>query len=210
MVIAFGNTKAGTGKSSLLLLLASYLSSLHRRVYLIEVGDNGALNQFHQRSKILEHSLPFEYFACGLSGANLLISRLSAEAETFILVEFPSEGYNEDIVPLFLAADLLVIPFCYDVPTLHSSVYFACLSRRIKKGISLLFLPNRVSSRAAHDLREETDRVLRQIAPVCAGITEHIGFQRISSMSLGAAFLKRSLPVLDLIYHHYLPKTGRP
>jgi len=206
MVIAMGNTKAGTGKSALLLLLAHHLCLKTEKVFLIELKENGSLGQFYERSKILEHRLPFEYFSCAPDQLPLLLSKLSEEEGACILLEFPPEGYDEHIVPLFLATDLLIVPFCYDAPTLHSTIYFACLALRIKKDISLLFLPNRLMTGAVYPFREETDRVLRQIAPVSAGIAEHIGFQRVSSMGLDKGLMRKCSAVLDLIYGNYLPR----
>lgn len=205
MVIAIGNAKGGTGKSTLLLLLASYLSKKTQKVFLISMEEKGTLSLLFERSKILEHELPWEYFTCDLSRATLLISRLAQEKGAIILLEFPSQLYDENMVHLFAASDLLICPFCYDSPTLNASIYFACLARRIKKDIPLLFLPNRVISNPGYEFREETDQVLRQIAPVSPCIFEHIGFQRISSMSLDRALLKRCAALLDLIYSQYLP-----
>jgi len=204
MVIAMGNTKAGTGKSALLLLLAHYLCLKKEKVFLIALKKNGSLDQFYERSKILEHQLPFEYFTCAPVQLPLLVSKLNEEGEAYILVEFPPEGYDEHTVPLFLAIDLLMIPFCYDGPTLHSSIYFACLALRIKKEICLLFLPNRVMTGGNYPFRAETDRVLRQIGPVSPGVAEHIGFQRVSSMGLDKGLIKRCSAVLDVIYSNYL------
>ena len=205
MVIAIGNAKGGTGKSTLLLLLACYLSEKKEKVFLISMEEKGTLSLLFERSKILEHELPMEYFTCDLSHARLLISRLAEEKGAIILLELPSLLYDENMVHLFAAPDLLICPFSYDTPTLNASIYFVCFARRIKKGIPLLFLPNRVISNASYEFREETDQVLRQIAPVSPCIFEHIGFQRISSMSVDARLLKRCAPLLDLIYSQYLP-----
>lgn len=204
MVIAFANAKGGTGKSTLLLLLANFLCTKDKKVIIIETQQNGSLGLLSDRSRILEHRLPFEYFSSDLARSALLISRLGEEKDNLILIELPSQGYDEKIMPLLLSSALIICPFCYDGPTLMSTIYFACFARRIKEKIPLLFLPNRIPAKAAYEFKEETDQVLRQIAPVSPGISEHVGFQRVSSMKMDKPLLKKCSAALELIYTNYL------
>ena len=206
MVIAFGNVKPGTGKSTLLLLLANYLASKgKKKIYLVDMQTEGALGLLFERSRILEHQLPFEYFHCDLDHFALLFARL-ASVDAYILIELSSSMHDERILSVFSELQILICPFCYDSPTLNSSIYFASLARRIKQHLEILFLPNRIVSSAAYEFKPEIDGLLRQIAPLCPGIGEHIGFQRISSLQLPPALIDRSCATLDLIYSLYLTK----
>ena len=209
MVIAFGNIKPGTGKSTLLLLLASYLAGKEKKkIYLIDMQAGGTLGLLFERSAILEHQLPFEYYHCDLSHFELLYARLGAKDDAYILIELPSSMHDERIMGVFSKLDLLFCPFCYDRPTLNSSIYFASLTKRIKTGISLVFLPNRIVSSAAYEFKQEIDALLRQISPLSTGIGEHIGFQRISSLQLDSQLIERYCATLDLIYSLYLTKQA--
>jgi len=207
MVIAFGNAKPGTGKSTLLLLLATYLSGKEKRkIYLLDMQAGGMLGLLFERSVILEHQLPFEYFYCDLVHFELLYARLGAASDAYILVELPSTMHDERIQSVFSKLDILFCPFCYDRATLNSTIYFASLARRIKTGLSLVFLPNRILGSAAYEFKREIDALLRQIASLSTGIGEHIGFQRISSLQLEPRLLGRYSATLDLIYSLYLRK----
>ncbi len=207
MVIAFGNIKPGTGKSTLLLLLANYLASKEKRkIYLVDMQTEGALGLLFERSLILEHELPFEYFHCDLDHFALLFARLASDLDAYILIELSSSMHDEQILNVFSELQILICPFCYDSPTLNSSIYFASLARRIKPHLKILFLPNRIISSAAYEFKPEIDALLRQIAPLCPGIGEHIGFQRISSLQLQPALIDRYCATLDLIYSLYLTK----
>lgn len=209
MVIAFGNIKPGTGKSTLLLLLASYLAGKEKKkIYLIDMQAGGTLGLLFERSAILEHQLPFEYYHCDLSHFELLYARLGAKDDAYILIELPSSMHDERIMGVFSKLDLLFCPFCYDRPTLNSTIYFASLAKRIKTGISLVFLPNRIVSSAGYEFKQEIDALLRQISPLSTGIGEHIGFQRISSLQLDSQLIERYCATLDLIYSLYLTKQA--
>jgi chromosome partitioning protein len=206
MFIGIGNSKGGTGKSTVLLLLASYLASKEKKkVFVIEIEEQGALRLFFERSQLLEHQLSFEYFNCSLSRMPLLLSRLSAEKQAYILIEFPSVTIDERLADLIGRMDMLICPFCYDSPTLKATVYFASLARRIKSPLALLFIPNRIITNGFYRLKEEADQVLRQIGPVSPCIAAHIGFQHISSMQLDPALTGRCGAVLELICSQYLP-----
>jgi len=207
MVIAFGNIKPGTGKSTLLLLLANYLASKgKKKIYLVDMQTEGALGLLFERSRMLEHQLPFEYFHCDLERFTLLFARLASEKDAYILIELPSSMHDERILSVFSELQILICPFCYDSPTLNSTIYFASLARRIKPQLTILFLPNRIISSAAYEFKQEIDELLRQISPLCPGVGEHIGFQRISSLQLQPALIGRYCATLDLIYSLYLTK----
>lgn len=209
MVIAFGNIKPGTGKSTLLLLLASYLASKEKKkIYLIDMQADGTLGLLFERSIILEHQLPFEYYHCDLAHFELLNARLAAEDDAYVFIELPSSMHDERILGVFSKLDLLFCPFCYDRPTLNSTIYFASLAKRIKTDLSLVFLPNRIVSSAGYEFKQEIDSLLRQISPLSTGIGEHIGFQRISSLQLEPRLIERYCATLDLIYSLYLTKQA--
>jgi len=205
MVIAFGNIKGGTGKSTLLLLLASYLARAEKKkVFIIEMQETGALGLLFNKSKLLEHELPFEYFSCDLSRFGLLSSRLKLETDCDILIELSTSIHDERILSVFGCFDILICPFCYDSPTVNSTIYFANLARRIRPGLAILFLPNRIIPTAFYEFRAEIDQVLRQMAPVSTAISEHIGFQRISSMNLPQELILRCEATLELIFYQYI------
>ncbi|WP_316824749.1 hypothetical protein [Pedobacter miscanthi] len=210
MVIGIGNTKAGTGKSTLALLLASYLAEKQKMsVYLSGREDRWTLGWFGERSALLEHAPPFEYLPCEIRLMGALREKLGAGNDSYILIDLPSDLQHTELIAVIAGLELLICPFCYDGPTLNASIYFASLALRIRPSLRLLFVPNRIIQGAGYPLKEQADKVLRQIGSLSTAIPSLIGFQRISSMLLPAGLLESCGATLDLIHSQYLCKSKK-
>ncbi|MDR2269534.1 MAG: ParA family protein, partial [Sphingobacterium sp.] len=59
MVVLIGNQKGGAGKSTLTLLLANYLTSVHhRKVTVLDMDYQQSISSKHEKAKILENEDP--------------------------------------------------------------------------------------------------------------------------------------------------------
>jgi len=213
MVIGIGNAKAGTGKSALALLLASYLAKKQKMsVYLSGREDRWTLGWLGERSSLLEHTLPFQYLPCEIGLLGALREKLGAGNNSCMLIELPSDLQHTELIEAISGLELLICPFCYDGPTLNASIYFASLALRIRPSLPLLFVPNRIIQGASYPLKEQADKVLRQIGSLSTPIPSLIGFQRISSLLLPAGLVESCSATLDLIHSQYLSKlkNGKP
>ncbi|SER30829.1 hypothetical protein [Pedobacter rhizosphaerae] len=209
MIIGIGNCKGGSGSSVLSLLLAHYLAQQTQdSISLVSIAA-GSLSLLHSRSTLLEHELPFEFLTCSFSHFKLLVDKLAENKSAWIILDFPPVGNDEKIIELILKADFICCPFSYDMDSVHNSLTFGSLCRRIQPEVKLLFVPNRVVANASYPLRDETERTIRQIAAVGPALSMHIGLQRLSSLQLPTGLLEKFSTSLQVIFENYL-KHAKP
>jgi len=208
MIIATGNLKGGCGCSSMLLLLAHYLASTSKIVYLIDLSLQGSLDLLYSRSLLLKERLPFEFFRADTAKALLLVSRLDQE-NTVILLDLPKTFGEENLQSIIEKIDRFIIPFQYQFTGLHAATGFSLLIKRFAKQSKSIFMPNMNSPSEFLDRLWESQEMLRSIGQLSAAIPLVPAMMNLRSMYLPPACLFQLSPTLELLCNQYLfnPKS---
>ena len=207
MVVLIGTQKVGAGKSTLTLLLANYLTSVHaRKVTVLDMDYQQSVASKYEKAKILENEAPYEVIPADLKHFPVLLKVLTKNPNETVLIDLPGRMDDDRLVPVILSGDLILCPFNYDEFSVDSTLLFAMVASKINNRAPLVFIPNRIKSTVRYDTRQEVDKVMGRFGAVLPSIADRIDFQRVNTLHTPAIVLPAVLPVLDLIYDNYLNK----
>lgn len=203
MMISTGNLKGGCGCSTVLLLLAHHLSYCGEKVYLIDLNTQGSLTLLYQRSLLLQEKLPFEFFNSDEHKAATLIKRLIQDNSS-ILIDAPKQNTSPKLLQILRDVDCFIIPFQYVFTTLHASVGFSLLSKKLAADSKSIFLPNNNLTSDFPEEFWEQQESLRAIGKLSSAIPPLAPLINLRSMQLPPACLFELAPSLNLLCERYL------
>lgn len=207
MVVLIGNQKGGAGKSTLTLLLANYLTSVHnQKVTVLDMDYQQSISSKHEKSKILENEDPYEIVSVDLAQYPILLKVLTKNPKETVLIDLPGKMDDDGLIPVILSGDLILSPFSYDEFSVDSTLLFAMVATKINKKAPLIFIPNRLKSNVRYDTRLEVDKVLSKFGTIAPGIADRIDFQRVTTLHTPAIVLPIIIPILNMIYDNYISK----
>jgi len=211
MIISIASLKGGCGCSSLLVLLAHHLSISGKTVYLIELSLPGSLDLLYCRSKLLEEQLPFEFFRSDMQKASLLIDRLN-EQDHMLLIDIPKTFSDRNLQVILEKVDRFIIPFQYDLISLHAASGFSLLINKFSLNSKSIFLPNRNGDTHFDEELQSRQEMLRSLGALSAPIPLIVPLINLRSMQLPPACLFELAPSLQLLCNQYLfnPLTDKP
>ena len=203
MIILTGNQKGGTGKSTLVLLLANYLTQVKkRRVTVIDMDDQQQLVAKAERARILENTPAYPVIAAP-DGLTLSPRFLAGRQGEITLVDMPAK-LADHLVPLLTRAAIVFCPFSYDEFSVQSTLLFAIVIRKINPGLPVVFIPNRIKTSVHYDTKLEVDKALQRFGGVTPALADKVDFQRITTFHTPMSLHPVTLPVLELLYEHYM------
>ncbi|MFC3560185.1 P-loop NTPase family protein [Pedobacter jamesrossensis] len=203
MIISSSNLKGGCGCSSLLMLLAHYLSGGTKTVYLIDLSLQGTLDLLYNRSLLLKEQLPFEFFRSDIAKAPVLIGRLMGE-DSIILLDIPKTFGEKSLHVVLEQIDRFIIPFRYELIALHAATGFSLLIKRFACHSKSIFLPNMHAPDEFPEELWENQEMLRSIGQLSAAIPTVPAMMNPRSMGLPPACLFQLAPALELLCNQYL------
>jgi chromosome partitioning protein len=205
MIVLIGNQKGGTGKSTLVLLLANYLTHVKkRRVTVMDMDDQQQLVAKAERARILEN-IPVYPVISALTDLTFPKQLLADQQGEITLVDMPAK-LADGLVPLLTRAAIVFCPFSYDEFSVQSTLLFAIVIRKINPNLPFVFIPNRIKTSVHYDTKLEVDKALRSFGGVTPVLADKVDFQRITTFHTPMSLHPVTLPVLELIYEHYLLK----
>lgn len=204
MIILIGNQKGGTGKSTVTLLLANYLVYVKkRRVRVIDMDEQQQLLAKVKRAMVLENK-PGYLVLPGLGHTGVTPAEVLSHQEGEIVLIDMSCRLSDEGIPLITRASMVLCPFAYDEFSMQPTLVFAIVLRKVKPDIPFVFIPNRIKSSVNYGTKLEADKALQTFGGVTPGLADKIDFQRITTFHTPASLQGLTLPVLDLIYEHYI------
>ncbi|MGB3108279.1 ParA family protein [Sphingobacterium siyangense] len=207
MVILIGNQKGGAGKSTLTLLLANYLTSVHEeKVTVLDMDYQQSVSSKYEKAKILENEPPYEIVAVDLAQFPTLLKVLTKNPKEMVLIDLPGKMDDDGLIPVILSGNVILCPFNYDEFSVDSTLLFAMVVKKINTKAPLIFIPNRIKSNVRYDTQMEVDRVMAKFGNVTPIIADRIDFQRVNTLHTPAIVLPVILPILNLIYDNYIKK----
>lgn len=205
MVILIGNQKGGAGKSTLTLLLANYLTQVrNRKVTVLDMDYQQSLYSKAEKAKVLENQPLYEVVPADLKHFPSMHSSLNKASKEVILIDLPGKMDDDGLLPLFVAADIILCPFSYDEFSVDSTLLFAMVLRRINDKAPFIFIPNRIKNTVKYETRSEIEKVMERFGVIAPGLADRVDFQRISTFQTPLILLPVVLPLLDLLYEQYL------
>lgn len=207
MIILIGNQKGGAGKSTLTLLLANYLTTVHQHpVTILDMDYQQSIAAKAEKAKILENEPLYDVVPTDLKQFPDLLQVISKKKKDIAILDMPGKMDDDGLIPAIAAADFIICPFAYDEFTVDSTILFAMVVRRINNRAPMIFIPNRIKQTVKYETQAEVEKVIRQFGPIIPSLPDRIDFQRISTFQTPLILYPVVLPTLNCIYEQYLFK----
>ena len=156
-IVLFANQKGGAGKSTLCTLLAHDMTNKQMPVVVADADLQQSLYQLRDQEAraagITEDDCPWDlmWIDCRDAAAVSRAVDMLKEVPATVLIDVPGNLSDDNLAPLYLAADLVVCPMNYQVFTINSTKRFADVVRKINPKVRLVFVPNNIASRKSFE-----------------------------------------------------------
>jgi chromosome partitioning protein len=209
MIILIGNQKGGAGKSTLTLLLANYLTTVHQhKVTILDMDYQQSIATKAEKAKILENEPLYDVVPVDLKQFPDLLYVINKNKQDIAILDMPGKMDDDGLIPALGAADIVLCPFAYDEFTVDSTLLFAMVVRQINNRAPLIFIPNRIKQTVKYETKAEVEKVIRGFGTIIPSIPDRIDFQRVSTFQTPLILYPVILPTLNLLYDQYLFKTN--
>lgn len=203
MIILFANQKGGVGKSTLALTFSIHLSKTYSRsLSIIDLDFQKSIFNKYQNDNVLENKPLFKVFSSSISDSKALIKELKRKEEEFFIIDIPGRMNDDNLIPLFSEADLVITPFSYDEYSVHSTINFSFVLRKLNKTCKLFLVPNRVKKTVRYETLESVNNALSNFGIVTDQVHERIDFQRLTIFEIPENVKNEVVPIFELIQNN--------
>lgn len=194
-IIVFANQKGGVGKSTLCMMFANYLASQGEPVAVIDADLQQTI--YEQRQSDLASSssedVPWDVVPVDITVLSNVEEAMKM-ATTFmgtILVDVPGNISDDNILPIYIAADYIISPITYHPNVVNSTKKFAVIMERVVEcfdaSFKIWFVPNMIDDRKKHNLEELKHNAwlaLHQHGEILTRINNRAWLERTSTLTL--------------------------
>lgn len=189
-IVLFSNVKGGVGKSTLCGMFASYLLSKGENVVIVDADSQASLYRHRQRDiqDFPEEEPIYPILSRKeLGNAEESLAKLR-NLEAWVLIDTPGNLVDDKLVPLFQAADNVVVPVHFDSDTVDASIFFLNIFRQISQA-PVVFVPNRIKfdwgKNAIHDQEwTKAKEALKPFGIMTPRIKDSVAVERYSTVKL--------------------------
>lgn len=194
-IIVFANQKGGVGKSTLCMMFANYLASQGEAVAVIDADLQQTI--FEQRQSDLSaaasEDVPWDVVPVDTTVLSNVEDAMQM-ATTFlgtILVDLPGNIMEDNLLPIYEAADYIISPITYHPNVVASTKKFAVIMEQIKETLGasfkMWFVPNMIDDRKKLNLEELKHNAwlaLHQHGEILTRINNRAWLERTSTLTL--------------------------
>ena len=189
-IVLFSNIKGGVGKSSLCALFATYCAEKGIPTAVVDADLQQSL--VRQRERELKSAgegvqEPWQLIPLDTSdvqGVENMMENLKT-IPGWILVDCPGNLNDNGLLPVFKAADAVVVPISYEDIVVDATSVFIQVFRNISDA-TLCFLPNSIKeaegTKAEREQRVETIKILGQLGMVTPRIKQGVAIKRFTTL----------------------------
>ena len=182
-IIVISNGKGGTGKSTLCMQFANYLTSIGKMVAVLDADEGQTIVDLRE-AEVKQHpetTLPWKVWNAA-DNAQAFVDRARGMEDTYVLVDCPG-SLNKNLLPFFKAADCIVIPFRYDDVVILRTMKFVKILKMAGIEAKQLFLPNCIDIRVKNPNEEAIKDMFRKSGGVMLPrVKQGVAIQRVSTL----------------------------
>ena len=195
--VVFANQKGGVGKSTLCILFANYLISKDKDVCVVDTDlqktIKGQRNKDIQVFSDQEVSYEIQDFDVQEPALMQQLMDSASQVEGYVLFDSPGNVGEDGLVPMFVHADAIVIPYEYEDKTLDSTGTFVQVLDAIRHKFpdmkaKLFFVPNKIDMRigTSEEIKmwKATDDIFSKLGKVTPRISSRATLKRINTFEL--------------------------
>jgi chromosome partitioning protein len=195
--IVFANQKGGVGKSTLCILFANYLAYKKQDVCIIDTDLQKTIAG--QRTKDLqifeENDMPYEVQEFDVQDPKMMKQLMdsASEVDGYVLFDSPGNVGEDGLVPMFVNADAIIIPYEYEDKCLDSTGTFVQVLTAIQQKFpqmkaDLFFVPNKIDTRIGTSdeikMWKATDDIFSKFGRVTPRVGSRATLKRINTAEL--------------------------
>lgn len=205
MNIVIGNQKGGVGKSTLCILFANYLAlEQHVECLILDMDFQHSIASVWEKDRVNFDNPPL-YEVVDLELSNFVgIREKLIEANGHFIIDLPGKMDDNQLLPIYHAADLVLCPFTYDKICFESTLVFTQIIKHLNKKVPILFVPNRVKSGVKYELKTKVHKVLTKFGHVVGEFSDRVAFQRIDTLSIPEDIADLVKGVFGGIYNSFI------
>jgi len=183
-IVVFTNLKGGVGKSTLCCHFAHYLCSKGQLVNVLDADTSQNIYNMRQR-ELSSESVEEPWRVWQLAGAQNIgaILHQAKEMEGYVLIDCPGTLSDRNLLQVFRAADIAVVPFRYDDFMIDSTISFSKVLKTETPNIKIIYIPNIIKTGVKYPLEAQATDMFAQIGLVGHKIKDCVAVQRLSSIS---------------------------
>lgn len=199
--------KGGVGKSTLCILFANYLSLVHESACLIlDMDFQSSISSFWEKDRAnFSNPALYEVVDLELDSFDNIQDKL-IEANGHFIIDLPGKMDDNELIPIYSCADLVLCPFTYDKICFESTLVFAQVIRHLNEEVPMVFIPNRVKAGVRYDLKAKVNEILSGFGSVAPEFPDRVAFQRIDTLSIPSDIEDLVSAVFGGIYDNYFSK----
>lgn len=131
---------------------------------------------------------------------------LDRAKEANIIIDLPGRMDDDDLVPIYQDANLVICPTRYDEFTMLSTFTFAQVIRQINPNVPIVFIPNRVKPNVKYELKSQIHDKLKNFGTVLSELPDRVSLERLNTYSLPVDVKTLLSVIYDNLYDNFLAK----
>jgi len=205
MKTVIGNQKGGAGKSTLCVLLANYLSLVHKSECLVlDLDFQSSIASLWEKDRANFDNEPlYEVVDLDLEGYAAIQDKLN-DVDGHVIIDLPGKMDDNELIPIYQNAELVICPFAYDKVSFESTLVFAQIIKHLNASVPIVFVPNRLKAGVKYETKTQVNEVLLKFGKVSPVLPDRIAFQRINTMSIPEEISDVVADTFDMIYNEFL------
>ncbi len=209
MNVLFGNQKGGVGKSTLCILLANYLSLVHKKECLIlDLDFQSSIRWLWEKDRANYDNTPlYEVLVIELEKFNEVKEQIT-NVNGHVLIDLPGKMDDNQLIPVYQSADLVICPFAYDKITFESTVTFAQVVKHLNKQATIAFIPNRLKAGVRYEIKEQVNKILGRFGEVMPELADRVAYQRLDTVSIPEEVAEALNQSFEPLYEKYLKRPS--
>ncbi len=207
MIIIIANQKGGAGKTTHCVLFANYLVlEKQKEVAILDMDFQSSIKGIWESDiKNYDNQPLYEVLDIDLEESSRILEQIK-DIDGEIIIDLPGKMDDENLIPVFKKADLIICPFCYDKVTHESTYLFAQVVRHLNESVPIVFLPNRLKSGVKFRTKQQTIDELNEFGNIAPEISDKVAYQRIDTLTISPNIKSQLCNAYDFIYNKYIFK----
>jgi len=209
MNVLFGNQKGGVGKSTLCILLANYLSLICKEECLIlDLDFQSSIRWLWEKDRANYDNPPlYEVLVIALEKFNEVKEQIN-NVNGHVLIDLPGKMDDNQLIPVYQSADLVICPFAYDKITFESTVTFAQVVQHLNKQAPIAFIPNRLKAGVRYDIKTQVNKSRGRVGEVMPELADRVAYQRLDTVSIPEEVAEALNQSFEPLYEKYLKRPS--
>lgn len=189
-IVIFSNIKGGVGKSTLTAMFATYCAERGIPTAVVDADlQQSLMRQREREKKSSEEEIqePWQLISLDTTspeGVENMMENLKT-IPGWILVDCPGNLNDNGLLPIFKAADAVVVPISYEDIVVDATSVFIQVFKKLSDA-PLYFLPNRINdaegTKTEREQRIDTIKVLGQLGTVAPRIKQSVVIKRFTTL----------------------------